>query len=101
MLRSNFLRENGSATLLAALGVIILGTALVLAQLNATKTDTNATNAAQSTVSVADQAAQAAAIAGVAYVNGLSSGTQAARLIAIIAGGRLLMHTQPPLQAEA
>jgi hypothetical protein len=65
--------QNGSATLLAATAIVVLGTALVVAQLNATKTDTLATSSAQSMATGAQQAAALAAADGAAFVSALSS----------------------------
>jgi hypothetical protein len=65
--------QRGSAVLLAAVSIIVLGTGLVLAQLAATKSDTTTTTATQVTATAAQQGAAFAAAAGVSVVNNLSS----------------------------
>ena len=72
---SGVVRQSGSAVLLAAVSIIVLGTGLVMAQLAATKADTSATTANQTTVAGTEAAAALAAAAGVSFVNNLTVGT--------------------------
>ena len=65
--------QSGSAVLLAATSIIVLGTGLVMAQLTASKSDTSASAGAEAAVTGAQQAAALAAAAGVSVVNNLSS----------------------------
>ena len=70
--KSGTARQGGSAVLLAATSIIVLGTGLVMAQISASKADTNAATASQSTATGTQQAAALAAAAGVTFVNNLS-----------------------------